>query len=57
MDIICCGYLIKEGGEGHRYKNEKRRWFVLKDLYLYYYSSPPVCLENIKKELNTNLFH
>lgn len=42
MDTIHRGFLIKEGGQGHQYKNEKKRWFVLKDLFLFYYSAPPV---------------
>lgn len=55
MDIIYSGYLIKEGGKGHQYKNEKRRWFVLKDLYLFYYSSPPVC-NHVQMMLNIKIY-
>lgn len=42
MDTVHRGWLYKAGGEGHNYKNSKKRWFVLKDLFLYYYSGPPV---------------
>src|SRR4051812_37460186 len=27
LDVICQGFLCKEGGRGHAYKNKKTRWF------------------------------
>eukprot|EP01122_Echinamoeba_exundans_P011836 TRINITY_DN483_c0_g1_i1.p1 TRINITY_DN483_c0_g1~~TRINITY_DN483_c0_g1_i1.p1 ORF type:complete len:512 (-),score=103.03 TRINITY_DN483_c0_g1_i1:44-1549(-) len=41
LDIICQGWLAKEGGKGHTYKNRKVRWFVLKDLFLFYFTEKP----------------
>jgi hypothetical protein len=41
QNIICSGWLLKTGGDGHNYKNTKRRWFELKGMYLFYFSEQP----------------
>lgn len=30
QNVICSGWLLKTGGDGHNYKNTKKRWFELK---------------------------
>jgi hypothetical protein len=43
LDVICSGYLQKQGtSKGHRSISKKNRYFVLTDLFLYYYTEPPV---------------
>jgi len=37
------GYLTKEGGKGLK-KNWKKRWFILQEEYLYYYTDDAVRL-------------
>jgi hypothetical protein len=41
-DVLCSGYLAKEGGRGHSHKNKQTRFFILNDLFLYYYETQPV---------------
>lgn len=39
--IDCEGYLYKTGGRGHTIKNQKKRYFILRGLFLSYYTTNP----------------
>lgn len=40
-EVIASGWLVKTGGKGHTVKNSKRRWFVLRGVFLSYYTEDP----------------
>jgi hypothetical protein len=40
-EVACAGWLLKTGGKGHTVKNTKKRWFVLRGVFLSYYTEDP----------------
>lgn len=40
-EVVAAGWLIKTGGKGHTVRNSKKRWFVLRGVFLSYYTEDP----------------
>ena len=40
-EVMAAGWLVKTGGKGHTVKNSKKRWFVLRGVFLMYYTEDP----------------
>jgi hypothetical protein len=40
-EVVAAGWLVKTGGKGHTVKNSKKRWFVLRGVFLSYYTEDP----------------
>jgi hypothetical protein len=41
-EVACSGWLLKTGGKGHTIRNTKKRFFVLRGVFLSYYTEDPI---------------